>query len=389
MARTGTQLTCVALCSAGTALCAQQAAAAEWQVVPSAYVGTSYADNPRLLPDGGDSTEGAIGELSASLTRLTERSELTLLPRMASSRYSDEDSLDNDNQYLTAGYRRQGERSVWNTEIGFTRDTTLTSELGSTGLVQSNRRHEASSVTIAPNVTFTERLSGGLQMYLTDHRYVDAEFSGLVDYRYMALSLFSTIALTDTGSALTVSAQGGELSTEGFGGSATRDGSVRLGWSFQPWLLWTVELSAGPSIVETDNASDSGYVFDGEIKRQSERWSLTANAERSQSPTGRGMLTRRHALKLSFNRALTERLSTNVAAHWVSTEDLLPQQSGGAAYEVQYARLDIGASWRLSRNWSLSLQLSGNTQDYELAAERANGYRASLNVVWNGQPQSL
>lgn len=386
MARPGMQWTCAALCSA---LGAQQAAAAEWQVVPSAHVGTSYADNPRLLVEGGSSSEGAIGELSASLTRLTERSELTLLPRLSSSRYSDEASLDNDNQYLTAGYRRQGERSQWNTEIGFTRDTTLTSELGSTGLVQSNRRHEASSVTVAPNVAFTERVSGGLQMYLTDHRYIDAELTGLVDYRYMALSLSSTIALTDTGGALNVTAQGGELSTDGFGGSATRDGSLRLGWSFRPWLLWTVELSAGPSLVETENASDTGYVFDSEIKRQGERWSWTANAERSQSPTGRGILTRRDLLKVSFNRALTERLSTNVAAHWVSAEDLLPQRSEAAAYEVKYARLDIGASWRLSRDWSLSLQLSGNTQDYELAAERANGYRASLNVVWNGQPQSL
>ena len=100
-------------------------------------------------------------------------------------------------------------------------------------------------------------------------------------------------ALSDAGSALTVTAQGGELSTGGFFGSATRDGSLRLGWSFQPWLLWTAALSAGPSMVETDAGSDSGFVFDSEIKRQGDRWSLTANAGRSQSPTGRGVLTRR------------------------------------------------------------------------------------------------
>jgi opacity protein-like surface antigen len=382
-------MTRVTLCVAGAALCAQQASAADWQVAPSAHVGTSYADNPRLLPEGGSSSSGAIGEMKASLKRLTDRSELTLRPRFVSSRYSDDETLDSDDQFVTAGYRWVGERSEWNTQLGLTRDTTLTSELGSTGLVQSNRRHESASFTVAPTVMFTERVSGGVQMFLLDNRYVDADSTGLVDYRYTALSLFSTVLLSDAGSALTVTAQGGELSTGGFFGSATRDGSLRLGWSFQPWLLWTATLSAGPSMVETDAGRDSGFVFDSEIKRQGDRWSLTANAGRSQSPTGRGVLTRRDEFKLSFNRSITERLSANVAARWVRSEDLLQQQAGAVTYQVDYSRLDIGANWRLSRDWSLSLQLSGNTQNYELATERANGYRASLNIVWNGQPQSL
>lgn len=389
MMRSGMQLTCMALCSASAVLCARQASAAEWQVMPSVFVGTSYADNPRLLADGGTSTSGAIGEMKASLQRLTERSELTLRPRFTAARYSDDESLDSDDQFVNAGYRWVGERSEWNMDLGLTRDTTLTSELGSTGLVQSNRRHEAGSFTVAPKVTFTERVSGGLQMYLVDNRYIDGELTGLVDYRYTALSLFSQVMLTDAGSALTVTAQGGRLTTEGFSGADTRNGTLRLGWTFQPWLLWTAALSAGPSIVETDSASDTGLVFDGEIKRQGDRWSLTANAGRSQSPTGRGVLTRRDEVRLTFNRSLTERLSANVVARWSQSEDLLPQQGRTVRYQVDYASLGLGANWRLSRDWSVALQLFGNTQDYELATERANGYRASLSIVWNGHPQSL
>ncbi|MDY6947467.1 MAG: hypothetical protein SXG53_17290 [Pseudomonadota bacterium] len=370
-------------------LCAQHAAAAEWQVVPSAYAGTSYADNPRLLVDGGSSTSGTVGELKAGLKRLTERSELSLLPRLVSSRYSDDATLDSDNQYVTAGYRWLGERSDWNMELGLTRDTTLTSELGSTGLVQSNRRHEAANLMVSPKVMFTERVSGGVQMYLVDNRYVDAAFTGLVDYRYTALSVYSTVMLTDAGSALTVTAQGGELSTDGIRGSETRDATLKLGWSFQPWLLWTTSLSAGPSMVETEAGSDSGFVIDSEIKRLGERWSLTANLGRSQAPTGRGVLTRRDEMKLTFRRSLTERLSADIGAHWVRSEDLLPVPGSSQTYEIDYARLNIGANWRVSRDCSLSLQLAGNTQNYELAVERANGYRASLSIVWNGQPQSL
>lgn len=389
MPRSGTQLTCLALCSASAVLSAGQTSAADWQVVPAMYVGTSYADNPRLLTNGGTSTSGGIGELKASLRRLTETSELTLRPRFTSARYSDDESLDSDDQFINGGYRWVGQRSEWNMDAGWTRDTTLTSELGSTGLVESNRRHEAGTFSVSPKVMFTERVSGGVQMYLVDNRYIDADSTGLVDYRYRALSVFSMVTLTDAGSTLSLTAQGGSLTTEGLFATETRDGTLKLGWSFKPALLWSASLSAGPSIVETDVASDTGFVFDGEIKRQGDRWSLTANAGRSQSPTGRGVLTRRDEARLTFSRNLTERLSANVIARWSQSEDLVPQQGRTVLYQVDYASLGLGANWRLSRDWSLALQLFGNTQDYELATERANGYRASLSIVWNGQPQSL
>ena len=380
-----------ALCVAGTCLCVPQTWAAEWQVAPAAYVGSSYADNARLLPDGGTSTAGAVGEINAVMKRLTERSELSLRPRVRSARYQDDDSLDSDDQFLTAGYLWTGERSQWSSEVGLTRDTTLTSELGSTGLVQSNRRREAASLTVAPQIMFTERVSGGVQMMVSNTRYIDAELTGLVDYRYEALSLYSTVALSDAGSSLTMTAQGGELSTGGFFGSSskTRDATLRLGWSFRPSMLWTMAMSAGPALVETDGGSDNDWVFDADIKHQGERWGLTASGGRSQSPTGRGVLARRDEFAVNLNRQLTERLSANVGARWIRSEDSVPQRGSIKTYEVEYGRLDLGASWRLWRDWSVALQLSGQTQDYELATDRAEGYRAVLNIVWNGQPQSL
>lgn len=389
MLRAGTQLTCLALCSASTVLFAQQASAAEWRVLPSAFVGASYADNPRLRVDDSSSVSGTVGEFKASLQRVTERSELSLLPRFIASRYSEDESLDSDDQFINGGYRWVGERSEWNMDLGWVRDSTLTSELGSTGLVDSNRRHETSSFTVSPKVMFTERVSGGMQMYVSDNRYIDAENTGLVDYRYLALSLFSSVVLTDAGGTLSVTGQGGRLTTEGVFGAETQNGTLRLGWTFQPWLLWTASLSGGPAIVETARATDTGWVFDGELKRLGDRWSVTANAGRNQSPTGRGVLTRRDEARLTFSRNITERLGASISARYIRSQDLLPQQGRVTAYEVDYAQLGMAASWRLSRDWSLSLQLTGNSQDFELAPERANGYRASFNVIWNGQPQSL
>jgi len=357
-------------------------------MAPSLNIGTSYADNPRLRVDGGSSAAGAVGELNATFKRLTERSELTLRPRLYTSRYNDDDSLSSDDQFLTAGYRWLGERSEFGSEVGFTRDSTLTSELGLTGLVQTNRRHEALTLSVGPKIMLTERVSAGAQLFWLASHYQDAEFTGLVDYDYGAVSLYSSVALSEAGSSLTVTAQAGELSSDVPGGAVTRDGSLRLGWTHRPWERWTVSLSAGPSYVDTDYGSDSGVVFDAEIKRQSERWSLSGGVARSQSPSGRGVLTRRDRASLSLNRAITERLSATVSAQWIRNEDLRPQ-FGADTYSVDYGRLDVTTHWRMARHWSLALQLAGNAQDYETASQRAEGYRASLSMVWNGQPQSL
>ncbi|MET0535097.1 MAG: hypothetical protein ABW171_12800 [Steroidobacter sp.] len=388
MSRGGSQAGCIVLCATG--LCVAQTQAAEWQATPSAYVGSSYADNPRLLADGGTESSGTVGEFSADLKRSTERSEFSLRPRVRSARYKEDESLDSDDQFVTGGYTWIGERSEWNSELSFTRDTTLTSELGSTGLVQSNRRREATNLLVAPQVMFTERVRGGAQLSLSRARYIDAESTGLVDYRYESLSLFSTVALSDAGSSLSLTAQGGELSTQGFPGTGTRDATLRLSWTYHPWQLWTVGLSAGPSWVETNAGSDQDWVFDADIKRQGDRWWLTASGGRTQSPTGRGVLARRDEVELSLHRRLTERLTGNIGARWIRSQDSVPQLGAVTTYEVDYGRVELGASWRWSRDWSLALQLAGQTQEYEIGSSaRAEGYRAVLSIVWNGQPQSL
>jgi hypothetical protein len=142
--------------------------------------------------------------------------------------------------------------------------------------------------------------------------------------------------------------------------------------------------------VETDAGSDSGAVFGAELKRTAERWSFATALSRSQSPTGRGVLTRRDRALLSCSRSLAERLNASVSAQWIRNQDLQSQAGGGAhSFYVDYGQLDLSADWRLARSWSLLLRLSGNTQKYNTGPDRAEGYRASLSIVWNGQPQTL
>lgn len=378
---------CIALCVSAT-LCGQRVLAAEWHVLPSAYIGSSYADNPRLLTEGGTGSAGAVGEIKAAIQLVTDRSSFSLAPRWRSARYEDDETLNTDDQFVTANYRWISERSQWNSELGYTRDTTLTSELGLTGLVQSNRRHEAVAVSAGPTFLLSERTSVGVQLDSVDNHYQDARSTGLVDYAYRSLSLFSTYVVSDR-SSFTVTAQGGQLTAEGFlGGTTSRDGSLRASWAYRPYDLWQLKVSAGPSYAESEIGSDTGSVFEVEAIRQGDLWSLSTLAGRSLTPTGRGVMMQRDRVSFTVKKALAERFDATVAAQWIRTEDLMSQLTA-PTYHVDYGRIDVTGYWRVAERWSLALQLTGSTQQSEQSNERAEGYRALLSMVWNGLPHSL
>lgn len=376
----------IALCVSAT-LCCQQALAAEWRIAPSAYIGTSYADNPRLMVEGGDAAAGAVGEFKTAIQLLTERSDFSLTPRWRSARYDQDESLDSDDQFVNARYQWISERSQWSSDIGLTRDTTLTSEIGLTGLVQSNRRHQAISVSAGPTFMVSERISAGGQLYSVDNSYEDSEGTGLVDYAYRAVSLFGSYAMSER-SSLMLTASGGQLTAEGFlGGIATRDSSLKLTWRYQPWDLWQLLVSAGPSYADSDTGSASGQLLEFEAHRRGDLWNFSTVAGRSLTPTGRGVLMRRDRVSLNGKRSLAERFDVSVSAQWIRSEDL--PQLGANTYYIDYGRLDVTGYWRVGQNWSVALQLSGLTQERESSTQRAEGYRALLSMVWNGLPLSL
>src|SRR5262249_21404996 len=184
-----------------------------------------------------------------------------------------------DNQFVDGMLQYTGERSQWNASLNLTRDTTLTSELGSTGIVQGSRRHESASISGGPTFLLSERISAAAQVYLLDSRYPDPGLSGLVDYRYHALSLTTSIAGSER-STFAVTAQGGELNVPDQD-SRTRDANLRLAWTWQLHSLWTLDASVGPAYVESEYGHDNGTLFDVSVQRRGERWTLNTGLGRS------------------------------------------------------------------------------------------------------------
>lgn len=339
-----------------------------------------------MLAENGISSAGLVSELQAKIEGRTERTKLSIQPRLRSARYQDDESLDSDDQYLDTSFDFSSETSWWNAAIGLTRDTTLTSEIDTTGIVQANRRHEAISLSAAPTFALTQRLSAGGQIYWLDNRYVDVAGTGLVDYEYRAASLFTQFSWSEL-SMLTLTANAGDLVVPSQD-SSTRNATLRLGWRYQPARLWTFEMSAGPSVVDTASGNDTGTVFKLDLQRNAERWNFNTMVGRDLTPTGRGVLTRRDQVTFAVNRKLTEFVSGGVAIRGIRNQDLGAQRQV-TFEEVEYGRVDLRFDWRVSQHWSVALGLAAATQSYESRRDSANNYRASLSVVWNGQTQLL
>jgi len=125
-------------------LASTSALAAEWTFSPAAEINAQSQQNPGLSPAEDQQHEMSNGggtSLSLGVQRRTERTTFSLQPSVHALRFADDNNLDRDEEHVDLGYGWLGEKVSWNAAGNATRDTTLTSELGTTGLTQGNLRH--------------------------------------------------------------------------------------------------------------------------------------------------------------------------------------------------------------------------------------------------------
>lgn len=356
--------------------------AAEWLITPTASLRSDYTDNPRLQVNGNDNYAGVVSELAAQLNANSDLWKFSATPRLRSLRYSDDGGLDSDDQFLVAALERPSERSSWSLSTSYSRDTTLTSELDTTGFVQTNRRHESLSFTGGSSWMLTERTSLGGNLFWQDHHYRDAASAGLIDYSYRAATAFANFMLTEA-TELRVSGQSGELLIPG-SDDPTRDTSVRLTLSYAPAPLWSMSVSAGPSFVSTRERDDEGRLYSLEATRRGERWRWNTTLGRDVTPTGRGVFTRRDKISIGTTYSMRQFLSTTLTLRGIENEDVFVD-FGDAKREVRYGLVEARIDWRCAEQWSLSLLLATATQRYGAETPWADNFRAQLGMVWTGR----
>jgi hypothetical protein len=356
------------------------AGAADWALSPSFSLGGEYNSNPYLGYQSVDHRSGGTVDAQLPLTAKTERTDFALTLGGHLRRYDNDTSGNRDDESLGVSIGQTRERSGWRGSAGWTRDTTLTSELGTTGFTQSNRRHNRYFASIAPQIQLSQQSLFAFGVSGELNRYEDAALTGLVDYGYASVYASyarQTSELTTVGFGLSVGGQ----SVPDRRDSESVNGLARLTLAHQYTERLSLEAYAGPTFARTRTLERWGAAGRVALKYTGLRTDFSVSAEHSLAPAGLGNLTARDAAAVGMTNRLTEKLSAGTTLSYQRSRDEL-HAGGTTSSSVYYWRAEESLRWQWAETVSTSLSVGATRQAANTQPDYADGFRASLSLNW-------
>ena len=357
----------------------------------AAAVNASYNDNLLMNEDrvGG---WYARAEASARFRWAADQAlSIGVEPRIASSRYQDRPDLDHTQRYLTMALQSSAEKTGQNLTLSGLEDSTLTSELGVTGLAAVNKTHRSASAVYATNHFFSPSLEGALQLSSSIDRYLDAVGTGLIDYQYSTGSATINYKLSDRSAAL-IQVGAGVLLVPNQSNLIAgndydkKDFDVMIGLTHSITPQWKASISAGPSQVRSSQSVDKGSAYNAALTHTSESMTMNLQLGRDVTPNGYGVLSRRSQVKFDVNKTINEKLSSGISLVSVRN-NYLKTDNDKAVVAVDYREINGNIRWAFYQTWSLAFSAGYAWQDQGTREAKRNF--ASLAISWKGLDQRL
>jgi len=360
------------------------ARAAAWSYTGAGAVDAAYDDN--ILFVAHDPLVDHSGRLdyAATLLRVSDQARWSLLPRIVAVAYDHDRIYNHTEQYLTISNVVSGERDSSNLSFNLIRDTTLTSELGSTGLTAINKRRQSSNLSWSPSRQVSERWVLGAQFGATVVHYADAARTNLVDYRYGMAALYSSYVLSER-SKLTWQLSGGRLQVPDNGLYDNDNYATTLAYDRLLTENWHLSVSAGPSLIRGAAAAgaDRGTVYGFSLTRALERNKVSLSVSRDVTPNGLGLLARHEQAALNLTHTVGEHTALSLDGVLMQTLNLLT--TGGLQLsKVEYSDVNAGLNWSWAPTWRLSMGIGRGQQVNDAIGDRARRWHGSLGVRWSG-----
>lgn len=384
--------------------------AAEWAIEPAIESRGNWTDNINLTPGVHDNVYGWSLGPRVTFARRTEASEVAGTASLGVNRYPGNSSLDTDDVGLSLNSQLREERNTYGLAAAFTRDSTLQTELATTGIVQTRRQRNL--LTFGPSWSYalTERASVFAQYRYDQSRYQAG--AGLVDYtnqqgsggiQYLlyertAASLSASYSRykTDDGSILQNSTGVNLGLTHNLSerltlaaGIGLRRSDTRVTSSFQFCPFGSVALCDAfniplQTLTNTSNISDSGTSYNLSADYKWERETANFTASRDINPTGTGLVVQTDRLAAGLSHQFNEKLSGNVNGAW-----LVSRYIGGLGGDTSYYNLNSSLSWRLDQWWTAGAGYAYAWQKAKGAPESAVANSIYLSISYNWPKISL
>jgi hypothetical protein len=367
--------------------------AAEWSVQPIFSMQSDY-DSDRNLSNDPQGSEEAVLYGDLKLQRAIENAQIVLEPRFDVRRYSSDIWGPGDDRSLNGALNWTGERMKVTLTGFIANQSTLTTEVLETGIIDGDVRRRSSQVNGEWDWTQNERRQSFLQL-----GYMSASYSGgnaltefeLPGYRYPSAALGERFFLSER-TILSVSAFGDALSSERQGNSSHEaGGQVEVIQQFSERI--SLDASVGESKRSLYGENGSGTNASVTLARIFERGNFSLSYLRSLVPYGTGFLVERQQIAASLTHSLTPTLDVILT--------LLRLQNNNSAVRLGldrpfYDNGVLGLSWRMGESWTLQPQVStGWSKPVQLASSTTpadtatvHEWRAQVTLVWQPLPDS-
>jgi hypothetical protein len=265
-------------------------------------------------------------------------------------------------------------------------DSTLFSELGTTGVTYVNLRHTAGTISLKYQYASTELLSWELQGSGQVTRYSNANPYGLVDYNYGTVQFGPIWSFSERVQGSLVLAAD-RINPKAGTSQDNYSAYLQLTRSFSEKYSW--RLSAGGSRIDYGSAaagagSQSSSVYELGASRKGERVQWDVSVKRAVTPIGVGLLSPQTVAALTATVATSERSSLSLALNGIRTEPVFAYQylvySGG-----WWGQIDAEWKYQCSAHWALSAAYAQRRARYSSLSEWADGKQARLGIVWNSR----
>jgi hypothetical protein len=338
-----------------------------------------YDSDRSLAPAGVQGSEEAVLSADLRLQRSLENMQWLLEPHFDLRRYSNNVWGPGDDRNLLGSFSWTGERSQLSVTASVANQSTLTTELLETGLVNTNTRRRTYQGGIQWNWSRTERHQSFAQLSYSDVSYSGPQYVQLLlpGYKYPAGSIGERFFVTEK-FTFSVSAFGDALLSQQSRASSHEAGAqVELNYSHSEKTFF--DLSIGESRRSVAGTNGLGTVGALTVNHNFERSTATLSYSRNLVPYGIGILVERQQATASFTRHLTPYLEADITATGI-------RNNQAAALlgldRKSYENVGLGLSWKLSESWTLRPLVTTSWSQPIQSSGVVRQWRGELDMTW-------
>lgn len=394
----------------GIAICAIAAPAhAAWEFLPEAELTVESNDNLRLRPETSDIENASRSRLAARLrlSNFNERGNIFFEPRVRSDNYSEEENKDlgGTDVFLRGRGVYRWEKFLLGFRSDFdqqdVRDAEITDAIPEdpdiidpidpdTGLV-SIIEQDRTRFSVSPyaEVELSERSSLLFESRIMEVTYSAAQQTGrsdFTDFEFAAGIVRRVDARNEVSARFFSSRYEADFTsneTETFGVQGNFRRPLGRGWIF--------DLTAGVnrsdySYIETDTQqtvvnADTSFTYGLGFRQRTDRNTLNIDILRRNNPNATGFLTLRDEIRVLFRRAMTERLTGEMAVRTYRTQTLDDVVEDD---QRDYFRVELQMQWAVAPRLFLTGGYALTTQEFQNAPQDADSNMFFVGFQYRG-----